>query len=383
MPKDRQPFHEEFLHTWMAGLAPFFTDSLRPAGETSSTAYGWWREFAKYLVPGAFNAHAQRPPGADFLQFSRLLGDYAEQYRKSMRDTDAVAQGLRLMVAELRATVEVLLEQLEMQERNALPDLLQSWQKMLWGLRAEAKTAPSAAAAAWTAEPLDYLFVGPALGLTREWELRLRELYRKLIAQRKASRALSRQLLLVMKDALERFSTEAAREDQDAAEITTVQQLYDLWVDCAEAAYKEIVMTDTYTQVFGNYLNAALAIRKDGLALLDQVLGALELPNRSELNGLLAKLEAPRQIAAAADQQQPRDDARLSARIHALEAEIARLGAEMQDGRHKRTAAPTKSAARKPPVNGSVKKPVRKKKATSGGQRLEFDIAAITAERQR
>ena len=144
----------------------------------------------------------------------------------------------------------------------------------------------------------------PPLGLTREWETAWRELCRAYSEQIDAGNALTRQIGFIYHEALKRFAKAIGSNDIEDGEITSLRELYDLWVSIAEQAYAEKVMTTAYSQTFGNFINASARYRKARQALTDDVQEMMNLPNRRELNSVIE-------------------------RQHAMQAELRALGSRM------------------------------------------------------
>lgn len=147
----------------------------------------------------------------------------------------------------------------------------------------------------------------PPLGLTREWAASLRDLRIAYGEQVDAGNALGRQIGYIYQTALKRFTKAVSDGDSDDGEITSLRQLYDLWVSIAEQAYSEKVMTTEYSQTFGKFINASARSRKAWQKLVDDVQESMNLPNRRELDSVIA-------------------------RQHATQAELRALAAQSQDG---------------------------------------------------
>lgn len=71
--------------------------------------------------------------------------------------------------------------------------------------------------------------------------------------------------------------------------ITSLRQVYDLWVDAGEEAYGEFVFSEDYSRLYGRLVNALMALKFHGRTTVDELLGALNMPTRNELNTLLCR----------------------------------------------------------------------------------------------
>jgi hypothetical protein len=86
---------------------------------------------------------------------------------------------------------------------------------------------------------------------------------------------------------------------QAGQEITSLREVYDLWVDAGEAAYSEFVLTEEYAAIYGRLVNALMALKHHSQNLVDEAVGAANLPTRRDILTLQCRQqEARRQIAA-------------------------------------------------------------------------------------
>ena len=61
-------------------------------------------------------------------------------------------------------------------------------------------------------------------------------------------------------DALKNFSD--SLRSNDNLELTSLSSIYDLWIDIAEAAYRDVIMTQTFSKDFGNMVNSTSGTKK-------------------------------------------------------------------------------------------------------------------------
>jgi len=200
----------------------------------------------------------------------------------------------------------------------------------------------------------------PPLGLTREWEIAWREVQRAYAEQVDAGGALGRQIGAIYHTALKRFIKATSYDDRDDSEITSLRELYDLWVSIAEQAYAEKVMTAEYSQAFGRFINASARSAKARQELANDVQEAMNLPNRRELDSIIRTqhgLRAEvRSLGARAVNRVDIDV--LTSRVEHLSRKLDALA-----------AAPTEKpkAAKKPKKAQAKSAPARR--ATSGAKR--------------
>lgn len=127
----------------------------------------------------------------------------------------------------------------------------------------------------------------PALGLARDWQLRLQRCWHALAAEREAGAHLRTLQWRALRAGCERCNRALS---MPGPAITSLRGLYDLFVDQIEAAWRETAMTDEYARAFGASVNASLALRMAVRDLVQPVLGLLELAGRAELDAIERRL---------------------------------------------------------------------------------------------
>lgn len=165
------------------------------------------------------------------------------------------------------------------------------------------------------------LFELPPLGPGREWETKWRELHSAAKEEFEANGALGRQLGQVYYRALKDFARILRDNDAADGDITNLRELYDLWIDVAESAYRKRAMTDDYARTFGRVINANSRSRNAWQTLLNDYQEALNMPSRREIDSLITR------------------QAELVARVSELEANVSTHVAEELSTRHTALAA--------------------------------------------
>jgi hypothetical protein len=120
-----------------------------------------------------------------------------------------------------------------------------------------------------------------------------------------------------------------------------LRAVYDLWIDCGEEAYAEMVATPEFPQLQAELVNALMRMKRHEQLMVEEVMTALNVPTRREIDTTHKRVyELQRQL------RQLRD---------AVEdgGTLAELRDELEAVREKQEAKP---AARK-----SARAPVRKK----------------------
>ena len=79
----------------------------------------------------------------------------------------------------------------------------------------------------------------------------------------RASRKLGEQAELIAADAFQRLSAALTSSDPEAAPITSVRALHELWIECGEAAYAAVARTPAYAQAQSELLAAIVEWRAE------------------------------------------------------------------------------------------------------------------------
>jgi hypothetical protein len=78
-----------------------------------------------------------------------------------------------------------------------------------------------------------------------------------------ASLQLGEQAALIAADAFQRLSDALTSSDPEAAPITSVRALHDLWIECGEAAYAAVARTPAYAHAQSELLAAIVEWRAE------------------------------------------------------------------------------------------------------------------------
>jgi hypothetical protein len=227
----------------------------------------------------------------------------------------------------------------------------------------------------------------PPLGLTREWETAWREVQRAYAEQVDAGGALGRQIGAIYHTALQRFIKATSHNDSADGEITSLRELYDLWVSIAEQAYAEKVMTTEYSQAFGRFINASARSSKARQELANDVQETMNLPNRRELDSIIRAQHALQAEVRSLGTRTVNhvDIDVLTSRVEVLSRKLDELAAApkkksqaaTKPKKAKAESAPTRKATsaakRRRPATGRRAKPASSASRTGG----EFDIGSF------
>ena len=182
----------------------------------------------------------------------------------------------------------------------------------------------------------------PGLGYTREEQTRQQQMVQEMLAYQHDMQAYMQFFSNLGSLAVERMRKRTEELGEAGKSIDSARGLYDLWVMCCEEVYGEQVMTPQYAEIHGRLVNSLMAVKREFGNLVEEGLGAMNMPTRSEIRTLQDRLQDTR-----------RENKRLRAELDDLREKVEKLVATPTA-----PAVPEKKAAPR-------KKAVAKKKAAS------------------
>jgi class III poly(R)-hydroxyalkanoic acid synthase PhaE subunit len=185
-------------------------------------------------------------------------------------------------------------------------------------------------------EGLDRMLSAPGLGYTREEQAQYQHLIRAGLDYQRAFQEYSAFFSQLGIKALEKLR-ELLQQTSDAGEtIDSARGLYDSWVGCCEAVYADEVATPEYARLHGRLINAQMALKQRLSVMVDESLGALNMPTRGELRTLQDRLQETR-----------RENKRLSQELELIKQKLASLPSTPAASTAGRTSASSKATAKK------------------------------------
>jgi class III poly(R)-hydroxyalkanoic acid synthase PhaE subunit len=126
----------------------------------------------------------------------------------------------------------------------------------------------------------------PGVGYTREWQEQAQRGMRLLLDYERALQEYTQLHSKAGIDTLERLSKKIIDRAEKGEEIKSLREIYDLWVDCCEEAYNDIVFTEEYQDAYGHVVNALMALKHHGQSMMDEIMGALNMPTHKGVTTL-------------------------------------------------------------------------------------------------
>ena len=192
-------------------------------------------------------------------------------------------------------------------------------------------------------EHMDRFLSMPGVGYSRESQEQYQQLARLVLDYQKAMQDYAIALSKVGVKSIDRFQEKLSEATASGEPVTSLRDFYNLWVDACEEVYGDYAMTAEYSEMYGEMVNALMAVKKHGSLLVDEMLESMNMPTHREINTLHQRLHEMRR-----DYRSLRDD-------------IEQLRYERQRTSATQAASPQTPAAKK---RATVKKHATKKTAS-------------------
>lgn len=202
-------------------------------------------------------------------------------------------------------------------------------------------------------DSLNRVLSAPGLGYTREEQSQYQDLMRRSMSYQKVLQEYASFFSQLGVRATERMRDTLIEMQESDKSIDSARTLYDTWVGCCEEVYAEEVKSAEYARIHGELVNAQMALKQRMSIMVDEALGAMNMPTRSELRTLQDRVQETR-----------RENKSLARKVEALEKRLA-----TQSGDNNNAEAQAKPAAAPSPATLRKKAVVRKKTAAKSADK--------------
>ncbi len=180
----------------------------------------------------------------------------------------------------------------------------------------------------------DRFLSAPGLGYTREEQSQQKEILRLMMEYQREFQAYMQFFSNLGSLAVERMQQKTTKLGDEGKSIDSARALYDLWIVSCEEVYGEQVMTPQYAEIHGRLVNTLMAFKKQMSQMVDENLGAMNMPTRSEIITLQDRLQETR-----------RDNKQLRKDLENLQDKVENLAAKAAASAvSERKTAPRKKA---------------------------------------
>ncbi len=199
-----------------------------------------------------------------------------------------------------------------------------------------------------------YLSV-PGIGYTRESQEQHLNGIRLWSEYQKASNEFNTANSRVGVKALEQLKIKIFKLAEENNNISSLREIYDLWVDANEDAYAEFVNSDEYTHLYGAMVNSLMKFKQHNQKTVDESLSALNIPTQKGVDTVKQRQQELRRelfvtrIKLKNDHEQI---AQLNKEISVLKEEVKKLkgGAKFKIQEKKSTKTSVKKTEKKKDV---------------------------------
>ncbi len=257
-----------------------------------SSLEDWWNQFSQQ------STSSYLPALEKIVDQSRLFFQMADKLndQDAAKNTGNWQERLDQIFNGLKRSFDVQDETQPAQLFWQMP--LANWQRTVSSLSSLPGDAFSATY--WHGElaphkKLDQFLSTPGVGYAREHQAEYQKLSRLLLDYQKAFQKYATFFVKINKQALDRMRDRLlTRAQGDEEPITTVRELYNLWIDCSEHVYSQNVLTDDYAKMHGEMINALMALKQQGGRMMDDFAGTLNMPTREEMDTIHQRFQASR-----------------------------------------------------------------------------------------
>ncbi len=131
---------------------------------------------------------------------------------------------------------------------------------------------------------LGRFLAAPAIGYTREFQEKAARAYETWVDVQRAQAEFQAEVTNAGVRAMETLLRELVERAEKGKPVTSARQLFDLWVSCAEKAYFEVASTESFAEIQGRFVNAAMHYRVHERQIVEAFARTLHLPTRTELD---------------------------------------------------------------------------------------------------
>lgn len=140
-------------------------------------------------------------------------------------------------------------------------------------------------------DPFGFYASVPGIGYSREKQDHVNLLYKLWVEYEGEMRKYNSEMTRVGLKALKAFQEYLQNPPKDAKPLQSLKDIYVKWVDVNEEVFADYALSDEYTKMYGEVVNALMAYKKQMHILTDDVMEQMNLPTRSELDSLHQKTQ--------------------------------------------------------------------------------------------
>jgi polyhydroxyalkanoate synthase subunit PhaE len=249
----------------------------------------WWKNFASIAPP------QNREMIERFIEQGKNYFRFNEQFVKAFKDisqTQASPEQWRTFWEQSLNNLRENMAKMSGGAGFSGFDPLAQWQKTMssMGINAQwLEKLPITPGGDWQTHLQKFLGM-PGVGYTREWQEDMQKVASLWIEHQKAYQEYAEIFTHVGTDTVTRLQNKLQTLHTAENPLSTLREIYDLWVDAAEDAYAEITNTEEYAQANARLINSLMAYKQKARTMIDELQGMMNMPTRRELNSVHKRL---------------------------------------------------------------------------------------------
>lgn len=132
----------------------------------------------------------------------------------------------------------------------------------------------------------DQILSSPGIGYSREAQDKIKVLLKLGSTYQENYQEYQSEMLRLNQEALELMRARIIDMTKNGESISSMRQIYDLWVETNETVYGEYVYTDEYSELNGRLVNSMMAFKKQSQEITEDNMKAMHLPTTRDMNEL-------------------------------------------------------------------------------------------------
>ncbi len=324
-----------------------WTDMSRKAMGLKEPAKNPWQNAMEHWWQAI--SPAAPDPAQEFMR--RMMGQgtaffrMTDEFIKNLPESGGAADwhgGLEKAFSKMRGAFSTAVpfgESADMQRMMAFWEMpLDNWQRMISSLSLVPGDLLRNLPRDGPKDTMEAFLSAPGLGYTREEQTQHQEMMRAALKYQQALQEYIQFFSSLGVHSVDRMRQKLEGLGEQDKTIDSARALYDLWVVSCEEVYGEHVTTPEYAKLHGNLVNALMLFKREAGYVVDEMLGAMNIPTSGELRALQDRMQETR-----------RENKRLSADMEALKEQLTKMPLPPATAPQKKAAPKRKAAVRRKP----------------------------------
>jgi polyhydroxyalkanoate synthase subunit PhaE len=349
-----------YSEAWMDAQQKFW----QSWGEMSKTAMqrsGQWPQWGDALDLWWKNISSMSPPQnremiERFIEQGKQYFSFNEQFAKAFKNMSQAKAGPEEWRAFWDQALGNMRDNMAKLAGGKLPafsgfDPLAQWQKAAAAMGVSGQWLEGLplmqGGGDWQAQMQKILGM-PGVGYTREWQEDIQKMTSLWLEHQKAHQEYVEIFTHVGLNTITRLQNKLTNLSGSENPVSTLREVYDLWVDAAEDAYAEMANTEEYALANARLVNSLMAYKQKARAILDEMMAMMNMPTRRELNSVHKRLH---DMKKENRRNNSNSDAALREEVAALRRELNALKNSDSAASASETVAPVRKTAPRKPVH--------------------------------